>query len=198
MPDPNYAETEVPPERFARTLITALDERDGHTREHSDRVALLAAALGVECGLGSHELRLLGFAGALHDIGKIGIPDSILLKPGRFSPAERKIMESHPARGERIVRSIEMNGMDEVATVVRQHHEHFDGGGYPDGLGGEGIHVLARILSIADAYDAMTMPRPYHPSRPHAWVMATLDEESGSKYDPALIGHFRRSLARPH
>lgn len=189
-------EDDLPPERFAKTLVTALDERDGHTREHSDRVSALAAALGRECRLSGRELRLLGIAGAMHDIGKIGIPDHILLKPGRFSPDEWQFMQSHAVRGERIVRSIELDGMDAVATIIRHHHEHFDGSGYPDRITGEDIPVLSRILSIVDSYDAMAMPRPYHPARPHDEVMATLNAEEGVKHDPAILELFRRSVAQ--
>lgn len=181
----------MPVERFARPLIAALEERDGHTREHSDRVAILAAALGRKCRLSARELRLLRIAGAMHDIGKIGIPDEILLKPGRFSVDEWRIMQSHTIRGERIVRSIEAPGTEAVATIIRHHHEHYDGSGYPDGLAGEGIPVLARILSVVDSYDAMAMPRPYHPARPHREVMATLDAEAGIKHDPAILELFR-------
>jgi len=184
-------------ERFSRTLIAALDERDGHTREHSDRVANLAESLGRACGLSRRELRLLRIAGEMHDIGKIGIPDAILLKPGSFLPDEWQIMRSHPLRGERIARSVQIDGMDTVATIIRHHHEHFDGSGYPDALAGEDIPVLARILSIVDSYDAMTMPRPYHPARPHEQVMATLATEEGMKHDPALLARFRHCVATP-
>jgi len=185
-------------ERIARSLIAALDERDGHTREHSDRVATLAEALGRECALEQHELCLLRVAGGMHDIGKIGIPDHILLKPGSFLPDEWQIMRSHPVRGERLVRSVEIEGMDGVATIVRHHHEHFDGSGYPDRLAGEDIPVLARMLSIVDSYDAMTMPRPYHPARTHREVMATLATEAGTKHDPTLFERFRRCVERLH
>jgi putative nucleotidyltransferase with HDIG domain len=186
------------PEHIARTLITTLDERDGHTREHSDRVATLAGDLGRACRLSQRELRLLRLAGAMHDIGKIGIPDQILRKPGRFSADEWQVMQSHAVRGERILRSIGIDGMDEVATVVRHHHERYDGSGYPDGFAGEDIPALARILSIADSYDAMAMPRPYHPARTHEEVMATLATEESGKHDPAILALFRSRVAGRH
>lgn len=186
------------PEHFSRALVTALCERDGYTREHSDRVAVLATILGVECGLTQQELRLLGIAAAMHDIGKIGIPDNILLKPARFVADEWEIMKSHAVRGERILRSIEIEGMDTVATAVRHHHEHFDGGGYPDRLAGEDIPVMSRILSIVDSYDAMSMTRPYHPARTHEQVMNILRDEQGGKHDPAILERFRRSTERAH
>lgn len=189
---------EHPPELCARALIAALDERDGYTREHSDRVVVLATILGVECGLTQDELRLLGIAAAMHDIGKIGIPDDILLKPDSFNADEWELMKSHAVRGERIVRSIEIEGMDTVATAVRHHHEHFDGSGYPDNLSGESIPVISRILSIVDSYDAMSMARPYHNPRTHTQAMVILCEEQGSKHDPSVLAKFRHCTERPH
>lgn len=186
------------PERFSRALVTALCERDGHTREHSDRVASLAQHLGRECRLEERELRLLAIAATMHDIGKIGIPDKILLKPAGFAADEWEIMKSHAARGERILRSIAAEGMDEVATAVRHHHEHFDGSGYPDGVAGEDIPVIARILSIVDSYDAMTMRRPYHPAHSHAEAIRALQDERGAKHDPALLACFLRHSDRLH
>lgn len=184
------AEIDPFPERFARTLVAALDERDGHTRKHSDRVAMLALALGQHCGLGAEELRQLGIAALMHDIGKIGIPDSVLLKPHAFTTEERELMETHSIRGERILLSIESDSMADVARIVRHHHEHFDGNGYPDRLAGEGIPVMARILSVVDSYDAIAMPRPYHESRSHDEVLAILEKERGKKHDPYLLDLF--------
>jgi HD-GYP domain-containing protein (c-di-GMP phosphodiesterase class II) len=186
------------PDQFARALVTALCERDEYTREHSDRVAVLATILGVECGLTQRQLYLLGIAATMHDIGKLGIPDNILLKPAGFIEDEWEIMKSHAIRGERILRSIELDGMDEVATAVRHHHEHFDGGGYPDRLAGEDIPVISRILSIVDSYDAMSMTRPYHPPRTHAQVMEILHKEQGGKHDPAILERFRICTERSH
>ena len=185
-------------EPCTRALIAALDERDGHTREHCDRVVVLATILGVECGLTQIELRLLGLAAAMHDIGKIGIPDHILLKPGDFSREEWDCMKSHTIRGERIIRSMEIEGMETIATAVRHHHEYYDGSGYPDRLAGEDIPVISRIVSIVDSYDAMSKTRPYHASRTHAQVMEILDDEEGGKHDPALLRLFRRRTERPH
>ena len=182
------------PERFARALVAALDERDGHTRKHSDRVAMLAVALGRRCGLDSAELRQLGIAALMHDIGKIGIPDSVLLKPDGFTADEWEVMQTHSVRGERILLSIEAEGMPDVARVVRHHHEHFNGSGYPDAIAGESIPALARILSVVDSYDAIAMPRPYHASRPHGDVIAILESERGAKHDPYMLNHFLNCL----
>jgi HD-GYP domain-containing protein (c-di-GMP phosphodiesterase class II) len=186
------------PDQFARALVTALCERDEYTREHSDRVAVLATILGVECGLTQRELHRLGIAATMHDIGKLGIPDNILLKPAGFVAEEWEIMKSHAVRGERILRSIDIDGMDEVATAVRHHHEHFDGGGYPDQLAGEDIPVISRILSIVDSYDAMSMTRPYHTARTHAQVMDMLHIEQGDKHDPAILARFLHCTERAH
>jgi HD-GYP domain-containing protein (c-di-GMP phosphodiesterase class II) len=188
-------EEEPSPERFAKTLIAALNERDGLTREHSDRVVTLAQELGRRCGLSERELRLLGLAAAMHDIGKIGIPDHILLKPGGFDAGEWAVMKSHAVRGERILNSIDSEGMGEVAVVVRHHHEHYDGSGYPDSIAGETIPILSRILSIVDSYDAMATPRPYHRARSVGEVMSILEQERGAKHDPAVLKRFRPVLA---
>ncbi|MFA7292786.1 MAG: HD domain-containing phosphohydrolase [Rhodocyclaceae bacterium] len=198
MPRSRYSSLAQPLEPCARALIAALDERDGHTREHCDRVVVLATILGVECGLMQKELQLLEFAAAMHDIGKIGIPDHILLKPSGFSPEEWECMKSHTIRGERIVRSMQIEGMDAVATAVRHHHEYFDGSGYPDRLAGEDIPLMSRIVSIVDSYDAMSKTRPYHPPRTHTQVMDILDDEEGGKHDPTLLSLFRRRTERPH
>jgi response regulator RpfG family c-di-GMP phosphodiesterase len=185
-------------EQIARALTSALCERDGHTREHSERVATLALRLGEQCGLSERELRLLAIAANMHDIGKIGIPDKVLLKPAAFVSEEWEIMKSHAERGERILRSIDFDGVDEVATAVRHHHEHFDGGGYPDRLHGEDIPVIARILSIVDSYDAMTMRRPYHAPLPHKQAVMVLYDEAGEKHDPALLTYFLHHSGRLH
>lgn len=185
-------------EQIARALTSALCERDGHTREHSDRVAALAHRLGAECGLSERELRLLAIAATMHDIGKIGIPDKVLLKPTAFISDEWEIMKSHAERGERILRSIEFDGVGEVATAVRHHHEHFDGGGYPDRLHGEDIPVIARILSIVDSYDAMTMRRPYHAPLSHEHAVTILYDEAGGKHDPAMLTLFLHNSDRLH
>lgn len=193
-PDPLPLERSISG-RHARALVTALEERDGLTRQHSDRVAALACRVGARCGLTGAELRLLAIAATLHDIGKVGIPDRILLKPGAFVPDEWEIMKTHAVRGERIVRSMEGLDVEHVALAVRHHHERFDGAGYPDRLGGEDIPVHARIVAIVDSYDAQAMPRPYHGARSHAATMARLEAEVGSHFDPALFTCFRAVVA---
>lgn len=177
-------------EQFNKPLNTALSERDVYTQSHSARVVLIAESLGRECGLSDAEIEVLRICASFHDIGKIGIPDHILLKPASFEADEWTIMKSHPVIGERIIRSIDVEGAEEVAQVVRHHHEHFDGGGYPDHLAGEDIPIYSRLLSIADSYDAMRTTRSYHRERTHAEVLEILHSEAGGKHDPYLLGKF--------
>lgn len=185
--------------RITRTLTTALHERDVHTQAHCERVVAHVLAIGRQCALGNRELCELGAAAAMHDIGKIGIPDSVLLKPGMLDDTEWAMMKTHTTRGERIVRAIGIAGSERVADIIRHHHEHFDGSGYPDGIAGEAIPLSSRIIAIVDSYDAMMMPRPYHPPRDHVATMRILDAESGTKHDPALLPLLRQILGEdPH
>lgn len=175
---------------YGRVLSMALDERDGFTRRHCDRVIELAGSFGRSCGLANADLRHLRLCALFHDIGKIGIPDRVLLKPGSLVADEWEVMRSHPERGQRIVESIGIDGVEDIVPGVRHHHEHFDGGGYPDGLAGEDIPYAARMIAIVDGYDAMAASRPYHPGRPHEEIMGIMRDEVGEKYDPYLFGRF--------
>lgn len=175
---------------YLKILGIAIKERDENTAGHSDRTCELATALGTCCGLSSHELALLRIASPVHDIGKIGIPDHVLLKPGRLDTTEWEIMKSHAERGFRILSSIQDEDMALIATAVRHHHEHFDGHGYPHGLSGEKIPLLSRVLALADSYDAMATTRAYHQPKSHACIMGILHEEDGGKYDPYLRRKF--------
>lgn len=179
---------------YGRVLSMALDERDGVTRRHCDRVIELCGALGRHLGLDGLALRRVRLCGLFHDIGKIGIPDRVLLKPGPFDAEEWREMRSHPVRGQRIVEAIGIEGVDAIALGVRHHHENYDGSGYPDGLAGEDIPFEARVVAIADSYDAMAMPRPYHGARGHARIMDILRQEAGRKYDPYLLARFEKLI----
>jgi HD-GYP domain-containing protein (c-di-GMP phosphodiesterase class II) len=175
---------------YSRVLARALDEKDTVTRLHCERVIELSGALGRRCRLAAGELRHLRLAAALHDIGKIGIRDAVLQKPGQFDADEWREMQTHSERGQRIVREIDVEGALEVALAVRHHHEDFGGGGYPDGLRGEAIPLIARMVAIVDSYDAMATPRPYHPKRIHGEIMGVLESERGGRFDPYLLTRF--------
>ena len=182
--------------RSLRALSIALEERDEHTGHHCDRVQLCAAMLGEAAGVGRLDMAILRTCAIFHDVGKIGIPDAILLKPTPFDAAEWEIMKSHAARGERILLGSDLPNAGKVAAAIRHHHEHFAGGGYPDGLAGDDIPLLARIISIADAYDAMRMPRPYRAPMDHATVMSIMETEQGKKFEPGLFRAFREVVTR--
>jgi response regulator RpfG family c-di-GMP phosphodiesterase len=176
--------------KFTKALSVALGYRDLMTRLHSERVRDLCAVIGRACGLSGKELGLLKIASSFHDIGKIGIPDHILLKPTAFDAAEWAIMKQHAEIGERIMAVTELDGSPQVAQVIRHHHEHYDGKGYPDGLAGAQIPICARIISIADSYDAMAQTRAYHRAKTHAQIMPILQQETGIKHDPELMRIF--------
>jgi HD-GYP domain-containing protein (c-di-GMP phosphodiesterase class II) len=165
-------------------LIRALRERDDNTGGHSDRTRVLAIELGKACRLSAADLDTLSLAAHLHDLGKIGIPDNVLLKPGRLDDEELQVMRTHPQRGYDILVSIPDPQVAAVATVVLHHHEGFDGNGYPNRLRGEEIPPMSRIVAIADSYDAMATVRPYHKPRTHAEIMKLMFDQQAGKYDP--------------
>ena len=141
------------------SLGLTIEARDPHTRGHCQRLAAYAAALGARLGLADDQLVALNRGAFLHDVGKIGIPDAVLLKAGRLTAAEYALMQQHPVIGDSLCRELRL--LDDVRPIVRHHHEHPDGTGYPDRLQGEDIPLLARILSVVDVYDALTTERPY-------------------------------------
>jgi HD-GYP domain-containing protein (c-di-GMP phosphodiesterase class II) len=180
---------------YTKALSAALGYRDVSTRLHSDRVTRLSHAIGVSIGLSENELGMLNIAASFHDVGKIGISDAILLKPSAHSEAERIEMRRHTEIGEKIIAATEIEGAQQAAFNIRAHHENFDGSGYPDQLAGEEIPLFARIISIADSYDAMAETRVHHRARSHSAIMAILDEETGHKHDPALMRRFSVLIA---
>ena len=175
---------------YTRVLSRTLGYRDSYTQLHSNRVQGLAAELGRHCGLSADEMQLLNVAAAFHDIGKVGVPDAILFKDDRLVDGEWRLMQEHPRIGENIMAALSVDGAKEVAQVIRHHHERHNGQGYPDGLAGDEIPLLSRIISIADNYDAMAETRAYHRGRPHQTVMATMKQETGDKHDPELMDVF--------
>lgn len=177
-------------------ITAALHERDSYTRFHCDRVTRLAQALGRACGLPAKELKTLHLGAVFHDIGKIGVPDCVLLKPGRLTVEEWELMKAHAEQGERIFRCAALECAEEVAPIIRHHHESFDGSGYPDGLKGECIPLPCRILLVADGYDAMATARSYHRARSHDEVMQIMESEQGTKLDPDVLLEFTRLMGR--
>jgi HD-GYP domain-containing protein (c-di-GMP phosphodiesterase class II) len=173
-----------------RALSAALEARDHETHGHSRRVVSFSLRLGRELGLDEEGLRALEFGSLLHDIGKIGVPDAILRKPGQLSEEEWARMREHPLFGERILRGIEF--LEGAARVVAEHHERWDGMGYPKGLRGEQIDLGARIFAVADAFDAITSDRVYRAGRSYDEALAELDTYAGRQFDPRVVEAFRR------
>lgn len=177
-----------------RPLMNAVDERDAATGRHSRRTVPLATALGRACGLNAADLDLLGLAAALHDVGKIGIPDRVLCKPGSLDDAEWALMRTHAERGARLLAAVPFEQATVLAQVARHHHEAFDGSGYPDGMAGEDIPLFCRIVALADSYEALSAPRAYHAPLTHRQVMDILHGENAGKYDPLLRQTFTRLM----
>lgn len=171
-------------------FVTALEVRDLYTRKHSTRVARLAHIIAEEMGCTDEELDIINVAGSLHDIGKIGIRDDILLKPGRLNEKEYEKIKEHPAIGAEIISKLGLWGRE--AQIIRHHHERFDGRGYPDGLKGEQIPKLARILSVADSYDAMASDRAYRKRIDKNVVIGIIIKNSGTQFDPDVVDVFLR------
>ena len=172
------------------SLLAALEVRDADTYSHSERSVRCGLLLGRECGLGTEQMLALEVGALLHDIGKIGVPDSVLRKPGKLDPEEWATMRRHPDDGQRIVRGIGF--LADAMLVVVQHHEWWDGTGYPLGLNGEEIDLNARILAVADAFDAMTSDRVYRPAKSYEAAVAELDRCAGRQFDPQVVAAFRR------
>jgi putative nucleotidyltransferase with HDIG domain len=176
-----------------RSLAAAVDAKDPYTRGHSDRVALYAKAIAERLELSGEQCIALEMAAYLHDIGKIGIREAILLKPGKLDVEEMGQMRHHPLIGANILRPVAFPWP--IAPVVRHHHEHFDGQGYPAGLKGEEIPLLARILTVADAYEAMTADRPYRSGRDEEEAVQELHRCEGTHFDPRVIEAFIEALS---
>jgi len=170
-------------------LSSAIDVREADTGDHSRRVTRIAGALARYLGLSPEELVQLTRGALLHDVGKIGIPDAILLKPGKLTDAEMTIMKRHPEIGYRILKPVSF--LTEAAIIVRHHHEYFDGSGYPGGLSGKTIPWGARIFSVADALDAMTSDRAYRKAIGLDPALDELSRCSGTQFDPEIISGLR-------
>jgi len=173
-----------------KALTAALETRDSETHGHSERVVSYSLRLGREYGLNSEEMKALEFGSLLHDIGKIGVPDSILRKPAKLTEEEWVRMREHPLHGQQILRGIEF--LQGAARVVAQHHEKWDGTGYPLGLRSEEIDICARIFAVADAFDAITSDRVYRRGKPYEAAAQELDDWAGRQFDPKVVEAFHQ------
>ena len=169
-------------------FVNAVEARDLYTRQHSNRVTGISLILGKQLGCSGEELDILNFAGHLHDIGKIGIRDDILLKPGRLTSQEFEKIKEHPAIGANILEQLGM--WEKERQIIRCHHERFDGTGYPDGLNRKQIPFLARILSVADVYDAMASDRAYRKRMEEELIVKIINEGTGTQFDPDVVAAF--------
>jgi putative nucleotidyltransferase with HDIG domain len=178
---------------FATALVATLDARDRYTAGHSAAVAIYARDIARRMALSEEEQELAHLCGLVHDVGKIGLPAGLVEKPGALTLDERRQMESHSVIGEQILRKVDDYG--EIARVVRHHHERVDGLGYPDGLRGDGIPLLSRIISVADAYNAMTSDRPYRDALPSRVARLRLAQAVETQFDTSVVAAFEAILA---
>ena len=173
-------------------IASLVEARDNYTGQHTMRVAALTMQLALALGLDAAEAYMIGFAGRLHDVGKVAIPDAILQKPARLTDEEWTIMRTHPNVGADVVSHVP--SLRTIAPIIRAHHERWDGGGYPDKLAGENIPLGARIIAVVDAYEAMTTDRPYQKARPMEKALAELRRCAGSQFDPNVVVALDRVL----
>ena len=169
---------------IVQALTAALEAKDTYTEGHSQRVGIYAERIAQEMHLKSRDLALLKSAAVFHDIGKIGVPDSILQKPGPLTPEERAVIQRHPEQGVRILRNLD--GYDQIVPLVLHHHEFYDGRGYPEHTKGDEIPLIVYILGVADAYDAITSDRPYRRGRTPQDAARILREEAGRQFHPQV------------
>jgi putative two-component system response regulator len=168
--------------QIVRSLTEAIDAKDKYTNGHSGRVAEYAEMIAKRCGYTDEHLNSLYIMGLVHDVGKIGIPDAVINKPGKLTEEEYEMIKTHSVLGAKILGTIQ--GMPSLHTGARWHHERYDGTGYPDGLAGEKIPEEARIIAVADAYDAMTSRRSYRDALPREKVREEIEKGSGTQFDP--------------
>ena len=178
---------------FAAALVATLDARDRYTAGHSAAVARYSRDIAERMGLSEEDQQLVYLSGLVHDIGKIGLPAGLLEKPGALTLDERRQMQEHSEIGERILSKVE--DYADIARIVRHHHERIDGHGYPDGIEGEEIPLLSRIIGVADAYDAMTSDRPYREAMPSRVARLRLAQSVESQFDTTIVAAFEAVLA---
>ncbi|WUS99137.1 HD-GYP domain-containing protein [Streptomyces sp. NBC_00708] len=177
-----------------RALVQAVDIKDTYTRGHSERVGRASVLIAQELGMDRERVEVLRFAGILHDVGKLGVPTRVLRKDGPLTPEERRVIELHPEYGHEIVRGIGFLG--EARAAILHHHERLDGSGYPYGLSGRGIPECARVVAVADAFDAMTSTRSYRRGRPVPVAVEELKRCAGTQFDPQMVRALARGLER--
>jgi HD-GYP domain-containing protein (c-di-GMP phosphodiesterase class II) len=180
-----YAETRDLFFGTVQALSQAIDAKDGFTRGHADRVSRIAGAISRELGLAERQIEQIELAGLLHDIGKIGVEDRILMKPARLEADEQELMRRHPIYGASILEP--SAALRPLVPIVLHHHENFDGTGYPEGLKGEEIPLGSRIIIVADAYEAMTSDRIYRKAIGHERAMEQLTKYKGIQFDPKVV-----------
>ena len=189
-----YAETRDLFFGTVSALSQAIDAKDGFTRGHADRVSRIAGAIAREMGIGEGEIERIELAGLLHDIGKIGVEDRILMKPMRLDADEQELMRRHPIYGASILEP--SAALRPLVQMVLHHHENFDGSGYPEGLRGEGIPLGSRIIIVADAYEAMTSDRIYRKAIGHERALEQLTKYKGIQFDPKIVRSLEQLLAK--
>jgi len=178
---------------FAAGLVATLDARDRYTAGHSAAVARYSRDIAIRLGLSDEDQQLVYLSGLVHDIGKIGLPAGLLEKPGALTLDERRQMQDHSEIGERILSKVE--DYSDIAKIVRHHHERVDGHGYPDGILGDDVPLLSRIIAVADAYDAMTSDRPYREAMPSRVARLRLAQAVESQFDTTVVAAFEAVLA---
>ncbi len=181
---------------FGEALASALGYRDKHTHMHSMRVVRLVSEMANRLGIVEEDYRRLVIAAFFHDVGKVGIPDAILMKPGELTESEWGVMKTHSEIGEDIVRKLDTRDSSVLALIVRHHHEWHNGKGYPDGLRGDAIPFLSRIVALADSYDAMVADREYRKGMKHSAAIKMMRSEVGTKFDPEVAAPFFELVER--
>lgn len=175
-----------------RTFAGMIDAKDPYTKGHSARVSIYAQELGKRLGMNKDEIRNLGYIALMHDCGKIGVPDNVLTKPAKLDAEERKIVEEHTTRGGYVLENF--TAIEGIRDGALYHHERYDGKGYPTGLKGSDIPLCARIICVADAYDAMNSDRCYRPRMPREKIVKELDDNAGKQFDPDVVAHMLSML----
>jgi putative nucleotidyltransferase with HDIG domain len=175
-----------------RMLAAAIDEKDPYTRGHSGRVAKYSILIAQQLGLSSAELEKIRISALLHDVGKIGVDDRVLKKPGALTSEEFELMKQHPLKGANIMRPVAQ--LKEMLPGIELHHEHVDGGGYPHGLEGDEIPLMARIIAVADTLDAMTTNRPYQTAMDLEFAMNRILQLTNTKFDAAVVDALGRAV----